>query len=390
MGWSEVINQERIKDALARGIEQQRVAHAYLFYGPDGVGKKAAALAFAQSLQCEKQQHAACEQCNACGKVSRMTHPDVHVLFPFPSDTAPRDVGERLKLLGENPYNPVDFIRKPSLADPSKGSNKQSIFTVARINEELRRAMSFKPVEGRYKIAIITNVEVMRQEAANAFLKLLEEPGPATVFILITDRPDKVLPTVLSRCQRLRFDPLLASDIETALMSRLGLDQDKAKTLARMANGSYTRAVELAGNEDLVESRQLVLDFFRFAFVQNTDKLSDVIDQLGVMGRERLKGIMHLMLSWTRDLMLYSTINDDSLLINLDQKESIERFCRNVPDANLEAIIRVIEQAIELLGRNVQIYLILVVLAEKLHQAMLGAHEDRLYIPLDETSNVHV
>ena len=389
MGWSEVINQKRVKDVLLRGIEQERVAHAYLFYGPDGVGKKGTALAFAQSLLCETHVGTACENCTACRKVQRMVHPDVHVLFPYPSDTTPQDVGERLKQLGENPYIPVDYVRKPSLSNTSKVSNKQSMFTVARINAELRRAMSFKPVEGRYKIAILTNVEAMRQEAANAFLKLLEEPGPATVFILLTDRPDKVLPTVLSRCQRLRFDPLHATDIEHALINRLELDAERARTLSRMANGSYTRAIELAENEELVESRQLILDFFRFAFVQNTDKLSDVFDQLSVMGRERIKGVMHLMLSWTRDLLLFTTMDNDALLINLDQKESIERFCRNVPDANLPAMVRVIEQAIELVGRNVQIYLILVVLAEKLHHAMHGAEEERLYIPLDEVNSVY-
>ena len=389
MGWSDVINQERVKDVLKRGIEQNRVAHAYLFYGPDGVGKRGVALAFAQSLQCEKQSGTACEECGPCRKVQRMVHPDVHVLFPYPSDATPQDIGERIKQLGEDPYTPVDYVRRPSLSDSSKVSNKQSIFTVARINQELRRAMSFKPVEGIYKVAILTNVEAMRQEAANAFLKLLEEPGPATVFILITERPDKVLPTILSRCQRLRFDMLHNRDIEQALKSRFELSSEQAGTLARMANGSFTRAIELADNEELVENRQLILDFFRYSFTQNTDKLSDIFDQVGAMGRERLKGFLHLMITWTRDLLLFNTMGDDSLLINLDQKESIERFCKNVPDANLDAMIYVIEQAIELVGRNVQIYLILVVLAEKLYHAMHGRHEDRLYIPLDESSSVY-
>lgn len=390
MSWSAVINQERVKDVLKRGIEQQRVAHAYLFYGPDGVGKRGTALAFAKTLQCKKQEPVPCDACDACRKVSRMVHPDVHVLFPYPSDATPQDVGERLKHLGENPYVPVDYIRRPSLSDTSKVSNKQAIFTVGRISQELRRAMSFKPVEGRHKVAILTNIEAMRQEAANAFLKLLEEPGPDTVFMLITDRPDKVLPTILSRCQRVRFDPLQVEHIKAALIDQLELAEEQASTLARMANGSFTRAIELAENEDLVEGRQIILDYFRYAFTLNTDKLSDIIDQLSVMGRERLKGILYLMLSWTRDLLLFKTMGDEALLINLDQKESIRRFCMNVPDANLAAMVRIIEQAIELIGRNVQINLILIVLGEKLHQAMHGKGEDPLYIPLDQAGPVHV
>ena len=385
MTWSEVINQNRAKEVLKRGIEQDRVAHAYLFYGPNGVGKRAVALAFAQTLQCLNELERPCNACNACRKVSRMLHPDVHVLFPYPNDADPEDIGERIRQLGENPYVPVDYIRRPSLSDPHKVSNKQSMYTVARINSELRRAMSFKPVEGRYKISILSDVETMRQEAANAFLKLLEEPGPATIFVLITSRPDKVLPTILSRCQQLRFDPLSNKDIEQALISRLDLEPAKASTLSRMANGSYTRALDLAENEELLESRQLILEYIRYSYTQNTDKLSDVIEQLNALGRERLKGALLLMLSWIRDLMLYKTVGNDSLMINLDQKESIERFCRNVPDAHIDAMARMVEEAVELVGRNVQIYLVLVTLSNKLYFAMKGNQEGRLYVPLHET-----
>ena len=385
MNWSDVINQSRVKEALQRGVAQGRVAHAYLFYGPDGIGKRAVALAFAQTLQCTSDQKRPCNACNACRKVSRMVHPDVHFLFPYPNDADPADIGERINQLGKNPYVPVDYVRRPSLTDASKVSNKQAIYTVARINEDLRRAMSFRPVEGAYKVAILADVDAMRQEAANAFLKLLEEPGPATIFILITSRADKVLPTIMSRCQQLRLDPLSHKDIEEALIRQMDLEPSKASTLARMANGSFSRALDLAENEDLLESRQLILEYIRYSYSQNTDKLSDVIEQLNALGRERLKGVLLLMISWIRDLMLYKTMRDDSLMINLDQKESIIRFCDNVPDANINAMVHVVEEAVELVGRNVQVYLVLVTLSNKLYFAMKGNQEDRLYIPLHET-----
>lgn len=385
MNWSEVINQSRVKEALQRGIAQNRVAHAYLFYGPDGIGKRAVALTFAQTLQCVNEDERPCNTCNACRKVSRMIHPDVHFMFPYPNDADSEDIGERINLLGMNPYVPVDYVRRPSLSDATKVSNKQAIYTVARINEDLRRAMSFKPVEGKFKIVILTDVDAMRQEAANAFLKLLEEPGPATIFILITSRPDKVLPTIMSRCQQLRFDPLSHQDIEQALINHMDVEPAKASTLARMANGSYSRALDLSENEDLLESRQLILEYIRYSYAQNTDKLSDVIEQMNALGRERLKGILLLMISWIRDLMLYRTMGDDSLMINLDQKDSIERFCNNVPNANVDAMVHVVEEAVELVGRNVQVYLVLVTLSNKLYFAMKGNQEDRLYIPLHET-----
>ena len=197
MSWRNLIEQPRVVETLQRAVASRRVAHAYLFYGPDGVGKRAAALAFAQTLQCEQGGDDACGACRACDKVSRLIHPDVHVLLPHPSDADPADIAERLRRLAEHPYAAVDFVRRPSLKDATAASNKQAFYAVGRINAELRQSMSFRPMEGRYKVVIMTDADLMRIEAANAFLKLLEEPGPQTVFILTTSRPDRLLPTIL-------------------------------------------------------------------------------------------------------------------------------------------------------------------------------------------------
>lgn len=380
--WSELIDQARVVEALRRTIAGGRVAHAYLFYGPDGVGKRATALAFAQTLLCERGGDDACGRCLACTKVTRLLHPDVHVLFPYPTDADEHEVAVRLQLMAENPYAAIDFVRRPSLSDPSKTSNKQAFYPVARINEEVRRAMSFKPVEGRYKIAIMTDADLLRTEAANAFLKLLEEPTPQTVFVLTTSRPDRLLPTILSRCQRIRFDALPAEALEEALVARAGVEPGPAATLARMADGSYTRALDLAENDDLMASRELVIEFFRQAYARNVDRLADLIDEVGKLGRERLKGWLGLMLRWLRDLLLYRTMGADAPLVNVDQADAVARFCDNLPDADLEAMVGLIEDATELVERNVHVGLALTALAHALGRAMRGPHAGRLYVPL--------
>ncbi len=387
MVWSDIISQHRVIEALKREIAQHRVAHAYLFHGPDGVGKRAVALALAQTLQCKQPvvPGEACGVCSSCLKAGKMMHPDIHVLFPYPTDVQTDDIAERLRFFADHPYSPFDYVRRPSLSDPTKMSNKQAIYTVARVNEELRRSMSFKPVEGQYKAVILTDVEAMRLEAANAFLKLLEEPTDATIFILITTRPDRVLPTIISRCQRIRFDTLHATDIQHALQKTLQLPKEKANMIARMANGSFSRALELSENEELIGNRQLVLDFFRLAYTQNTDKIADIIQQMSGLGRERLKGLLILMLSWVRDLMLYRVMGDDSLLVNVDQMQTIHLFCEKVPDASIESMAALVEEAIELIGRNVQNGLVLTVLSNGLYRAMQGSDESRLYVPLHES-----
>lgn len=384
MSWSNVLDQPRVVETLQRAVASRRVAHAYLFYGPDGVGKRAVALAFARTLQCEQGGDDACGACRACDKVSRLIHPDVHVLLPYPSDADPADVATRLEGLAAHPYAAIDFVRRPSLKDTTQTSNKQAFYAVARINTELRQSMSFKPMEGRYKVVVMTDADLMRVEAANAFLKLLEEPGPQTVFILTTSRPDRLLPTIISRCQRLRFAPLPAESIEAALVERDAMAPGPAAALARMADGSYTRALDLSDNETLMADRALVVDLLRLSYAQRIDKLAALIEQMGRMGRERAKGILRLVLGWIRDLVLYRTMGADAALVNVDQAEAVARFVGGVPHADLEAMTRLVEEALELVERNVHLNLTLTALSQALGQAMRGPHSGRLYVPLAE------
>lgn len=381
MPWSDVLAQDRVVDALRRAMLSDRVAHAYLLHGPDGVGKRAVALRFAQALQCTRPQEGdACGTCAACSKVARLIHPDVHVLFPQPGDASEEDVAERVALLARNPYAIIDFTRRPSLKDASKTSNKQTTYTIERIQEDVRRPMSYRPVEGRYRVAILLDVDLLRVEAANAFLKLLEEPGPDTVFVLTTTRPDRVLATIVSRCQGLRLDLLPPEAIEATLVGQ-GVAPEAAPLLARMADGSLSRAFELTEQADVHAQREVILRLLREAFGRGPG-LRAVLDETSKLGREQLKGLLHLLLRWTRDLVLARSLGSEAPLVNVDQRETIQRFVQNVPQANLEAMAAVAEEALGLLERNVSTGLVVRVLTERLHAAMRRGEARPLYEPL--------
>lgn len=384
MSWDKIIDQSRVVATLRGAIAGGRVAHAYLFRGPDGVGKRAVAIEFAKTLLCDRAGDEPCDTCRSCSKVERMIHPDLRVFFAQPMGTADSDVAERLHLLGENPYAAVDFLRRPSLGDPSKSSNRQAIYNVDRVREEMVKASSLTPVEGRYKVTVLTDADQFNTAAANAFLKTLEEPTPRSVFILTTSRPDHLLATIISRCQSLRFEPLPAEAIERALIEREGVDAGTAAALARMADGSYMEALDLARNEQLMGLRAMVLDFMRMSYARNIDRLSDLVEQTTRRGRDQVKNVLELMLRWVRDLVLYRSLGDEAPLVNIDQKEAIAKFSENLPDADLEAMAAIVEEAIHLIERNAHVNLTLTVLSQTMGRAMRGSGADRLYVPLAE------
>jgi len=392
--WATVIGQERVTDALARALEGDRVAHAYLFHGPEGVGKKAAALAFAQALLCERRGRGApagdaCGRCLPCTKAARLLHPDLHVLLPYPkqssdaSDPLPEDYPERLRRLAANPYAPVDYRRLAKL-DGDAPSNKQVEHRIRPLHEQVRRALGFVPVEGPRAVAVVADADAMRMEAANAFLKLLEEPSAHAVLILTAERVDQMLPTILSRCQRLRFDPLPPEVLEAALAEREGVEAGRAAFVARMADGSYTRALALLSSEDLAHHRQLALEFVRRAYALDVTKLMPLVEEVAKLGREPIKGLFSLMLGWVRDLVLYRTTGQTDALVNVDQAEAVQAFVARLPQARLDAMATLVEEAAGLIERNVHTTLLLTVLAHALHDAMRGRPRERLFAPLSE------
>ncbi len=372
MLFANIIGQDRVVHSLARAIEQERVAHAYIFHGPDGVGKRAVALALAGALQCTDFQGGdACGNCSGCNKVAKGLHPDVHVLMPTTTDADLHDVSARLQLLAEDPYQRIDFQRRPTLDGSRSSSNKQIFYSVEHINAQLRRAMSFHRAEGLHRVAVLLDVDRMRSDAANAFLKLLEEPGDRTVFILITDRIDHLLPTVISRCQQVRFDTLSNDTVEQAMLAR-SVEPGIAAMLSRMADGSISRALELFGNQELLQTREKVLEFLRLSYQGKGDRVVSATDSMIGQGREYVKFQLQVIMGLLRDLLLIRTTGDLDLIVNIDQVETLTSFAANLPDARLESMIEAVEETSHLVERNVNMRLALVALSRVLARAMRG------------------
>ena len=393
MPWSRVLGQDRALETLKNALASERVAGTYLFHGPSGSGPRAAALAFGEALLCERRGTPAgpagdaCGSCLACTKAARLVHPDLHVTLPFPKtssaadkDDRPSDYRDRLAALAAEPYAPADYRQRAALGGDG-ASNKQVAHRRVPM-EAFRRDMSFVPVEGRYVVGVLLEADRIRTEAANALLKLLEEPEARVVLVLTAERVENVLPTILSRCQRVRFDPLAPDVLEAALVARAGVPATEAAVVARMADGSFTKALEVWGSESMQAHRALALQFVREAYTGRPDRIAPVVQQAQKLGRESLKGWLDLVSIWVRDLVL-ARAGALGAVVNVDQTEAVQKFVAALPRADLEAMASVVAQAVEAVEGNAHAGLVLTALAFALRDAMHGVSDGLLVQPLD-------
>ncbi|MFN3597955.1 MAG: ATP-binding protein [Rubricoccaceae bacterium] len=398
MRWDDVIGQEQAVGVLRRALAAERVAHAYLFYGPEGAGKRVAALAFAQALLCTQRGrdgHAAdgaCGACDACRRAGRLIHPDLHVFMPFPrkdgtppdKDPLPDDYAERLARLAAAPYVHADYRRRARLDADGEPVKKQAVHRVGPMRDEVHRRLTFKPVEGGRVVGVLLDAEHMNKEAANAFLKLLEEPPPRVVLVLTAERLGGLLPTILSRCQRVRFEALAPETIEAALVAREGTGPAAAARVARTADGSYSRALALLGSADLQAQRALALQFLREAYSLRPHRLLPLAEQAAAAGREGLRRWLGLLRAYVRDALLLAAAGPAAPIVNVDEAEALGRLVANLPHADLPAMARALDDAEALLQRNVHTTLVLAGLAIAFSAAMRGRGDARLVLPLDE------
>ncbi|HEX9659970.1 MAG TPA: AAA family ATPase [Rhodothermales bacterium] len=380
MSWDQVISQGRAKDVLRQAITQDRVAHAYLFQGPYGTGKRAAAFAFARALQCKVAPGEGCMTCSDCSRINRMVHPDVRFFMPLPEGMDVEEIVKRWATLGENPYETVDFIRRPT----AKSVTRQVIYRKEFVRDELYPIISYVAFEAAYKVVVLTDIDAMREDSANSFLKLLEEPTPRSVFILITDRPDRLLPTILSRCQPIRFDPLPPADIAKALMEREGRPELDAASTSRLADGSFSTARDLLHDETARGYRERLVPFMRAVNQNWVDEILELIEDVSSQTRDEVRLFLGLLLVLVRDLILVRELGPEAPIVNVQERKALVKFVKNLPNPRLEQMVNLVEEAWYLITRNVNSRLVLTTLTAGLRASMEGHRALPLVTPLAE------
>lgn len=381
-----IVGQTRAKEQLERMLNSERIGHAYLISGSNGVGKTAFALGFAEAIN-GIDHLSDLGEFKSSRKSSWFNHPDIHVFIPMPTAAKFEELRPRLELLAKDPYEVIGFAQRPSLDNDASSKNLQAFYPVDYFRDEIRPVARLRPNEGNRVVIIMTQVETMRKETANAFLKLLEEPSDRLMFILTTESYENLLPTITSRCQHIPLGILSPKEVEKGLMEIDGLNSDEASYLARVSSGNYamTRFFDVSR---LKEDRETMVNFLRLAYSQDAQGLSKIAqDWQSSFNIEGLIALTNLMEMYLRDLMIYRETQNEQLITNIDQVDSIKKFVGALKDARLIEMISEIDATRPMLRQNVSPKILLTVLALRFSNLMRGLdpfipdHENWKHLP---------
>lgn len=314
VGQSNVI--KNIKNALTNG----RIAHAYLFCGPDGVGKSIAASTLAGALNCRNRGTDPCGVCPSCIRARDGNHPDII------------HVRARKHAKSEKLSISVDDIR------------------------DVQMDMQKKPYEEGIKVYIIHDAEKITEQAENALLKILEEPPSYIVIILLTNKQYSLLGTILSRCQIIKFSRAPEKEIENYLIAKMGTSKDQARYIAAFSDGIVKKALEFLNDEDFKKNRDKIVEMSKELYQKDKINILSYVDYF-IGNKDRIDSVLDMMMSWFRDIMIFKECKDSKYLINLDKADIIASESSKFTYSSLYKIIKIIKETADKIKSNVNFQL---------------------------------
>jgi DNA polymerase-3 subunit delta' len=318
----DLLGHEWAVELLQGQLAQSRLRHAYLFTGPNGIGRRSLALRLSQALNCSNPPTAGdfCGECRACRGFAKMQHADLLLL------------------------------------ERQEGDREIKVAAV----RELSRSLSRTPFEAKYQVALLRNFEEASEESANALLKTLEEPNPSVLLFLTAPDADSLPETIVSRCELIRLRPVPIAELATDLSERNGIEPERARLLASLSSGRPGYAISLHEQSEALEQRSQWLDaghemlsanrIQRFAFAEQASK-----------DRESLRALLLVWLSFWRDVLLRAG-RSSAALANPDREEQVETLAEQLPLSAAHGALRAIERTLDQLSTNVNARLALEVL----------------------------
>jgi DNA polymerase-3 subunit delta' len=353
MLFKEIIGQLEVKQKLLNLVGDDRAPHALMLFGPPGTGKRSLAIAMAQYLACaDRKQNDSCGVCPSCVKFSKLVHPDLHFVVPvMTTPKVPKDPRTELFL---EPWR-ESFLENPYLSENQwyeaiGAENKQGLINVKESESVIVR-LGFKPYESDYRMMIIWLPERMNNSAANKLLKLIEEPPPKTLIIMVSEQTDRILPTILSRTQLLQVPPLEPAMIREGLMKARGGDNEFLEDAVRKANGNYNVALTtLMKDEQELQYFELFSGIMRLCYSRKIIEINGWVDSMAGIGREKQKQMLDYSLRLLRENFMLHMDQGELNYMSSKEAEFSNKFSRFIHEGNIHDLV----EQFTLAGNHIQ------------------------------------
>ncbi len=359
MFFEEITGQHVVKEHLLNMVKLGRISHALMFAGPEGNGKLALAVAFAQYLFCtDRKQNESCGICPSCKKTEKLIHPDLHFVFPVVktkknSKPVSNDFIELWREFVLKSYY-HGFSEWLKIMNPD---NRQAgIFT--QESSEIIKKLNFKPYEAEYKVMIIWMPDKMNITASNKLLKILEEPPVNTIFILITENTDKILTTIQSRTQIINIPKINNRDMYISIKEKYNFAEEKLQEIIRISGGNFLKAQEIINsgfNENSSDLFEKFTGFMRLVYAVKVQDLIEFSENISKQGREYQKEFLEYALRMIRENFILNTVHEkaDHILYLTDKERQFsENFSKFITNKNIFKIFQELSEAHNHIERN--------------------------------------
>lgn len=349
MLFSNIIGQAEIKSKLIQTVKDRRISHAQLFLGDEGFGSLALAVAYAMYISCEDRGESdSCGKCSSCRKYLKLEHPDLHFVLPVvkTKGTEKDPVSDDFISLWREIFLESSYLKPYQWYEKLSVENKQGAIYTSESGEIVKK-LSLKTYESDYKVMIIWRPEKMNPTAANKLLKILEEPYPNTLFILVTEDTSQMLPTVVSRTQIVRIPPVDRESMAAAIKEKFGISgSDETDDIVHLSEGNYLKALSLVkDNEESEFFFDHFVKFMRICYAADIATLAGWVDEMSALGRERQKQFLKYATRMIRENFMLNLKAEDIIYLSEQEKEFSSRFSRFVNTGNVLPIADEINKA---------------------------------------------
>lgn len=352
-GFDDIVGQADAKERLLRQWRDNHVPHAQLLCGPQGVGKLPLALAFARYICCPNRTETdACGHCPSCVQWDKLVHPDVFFMYPYIKKKT-SDTGDTYLPLWREALIRNSYLTLPEWLDTLGADNKQGLIP-EKESDEILKKLSLKPLESEFRVVIVWLPEKMNETCANKMLKLLEEPPEKTIFLLVSENPELLLPTIISRTQRFELKRIEAGDMVQVLQQRLGIGAAESENIAHMANGSFSKALE---SIHLDEQSELQFDLFvklmRLCYQRKIRELKEWSEDVAKLGREKQKDLLQYCQRMIRENFILNFHQRSMVYLTTKEQQFSENFAPFINERNVYRIMNEMAAAQQHIEQNV-------------------------------------